>query len=157
MAKEPKRTVKSAATQYRNLAEITPQEAAHLDKVWMQIGVATMDVGLDWVNAKQTLKTVKSQLKQKESEIGLDVRDRPEEYGLTKVTEASVQQTVQAHPEIIEMNEEINELEGIVDILMIARGAIADRKDGAANLQQIQLSGLYASATQRATLPTKKK
>lgn len=78
------------------------------------------------------------------SNINLDVRSRPEEYGLTKTTESTIEAVVNSHEEVNTAETAVSDAQYAVNIFSAAKEALDQRRAMLERLVSLYISGYYA-------------
>lgn len=86
------------------------------------------DVGMIHVQARTIMKKARSFLKAKYAEIALEARRDPGKFGLTKVTDASLDSAVITQKEYKELEEEMFQAEEDAEFLGVLLESAAQRK-----------------------------
>jgi hypothetical protein len=77
------------------------------------------------------------------------IRDRPERYKLTKVTEAAIQNTIRTQKEYLEARDSKVQLQHEVDVLQAAVTALSHKREMLTNLVSLTRMGWYAEPIER--------
>lgn len=78
------------------------------------------------------------------SNINLDVRSRPEEYGLTKPTEGSISAVVDSSEEVNKAEVVVSDAQYAVNIYSAAKEALDQRRSMLEKLVALYISGYYS-------------
>lgn len=115
-----------------------------LDREWMQQGKRYFRATQGYADARRTLDEAKAELEVVRAELSKDIRLRPNIYGVQKITEDAVAQTVplqteykQAQKSVIEAQHDTNIYHGFVT-------AMEQRKTALENLVKLHLAGYFA-------------
>lgn len=122
-------------------------DAHSLDKEWLQQPALYMKYGIEWVKAISVRDSLKDSIKVIESQVDMEVRDNPEAYSLSKVTEAAVRSCVEQDERVTEVRQQFLQAKEAADILGIMRDSILQRRDALNNLTQLHITGYYSSTS----------
>lgn len=103
------------------------EECVSQPRLYMKYATELADAKFDYDEAKARFDVAKA-------EIQLDVRDNPEEFGLKKVTEATIEAAVIASEAYQTAQKKVNQCKHAVALLEAAVGAIDHKKRMLENL-----------------------
>ena len=113
----------------RNETELDLQiDLFRLDDEWAEQAQLRNRYGVELADAQKEHNEAKAYLDLVKAEVQLDIRKRPEVYGLAKVTEETVKATVIVDPTSRQALQQMYEAKHRVDILDAAVPGIAHRK-----------------------------
>jgi hypothetical protein len=106
----------------------------------------------------QSREIIKKEIQQKEKElkalegnISLNVRENPSTFGISKVTEATVDAIIMTHPErkvvlsdIHDMHLSVIQFQKQIDELEVIKACLDDRKDSISILSKLYINAYYA-------------
>ena len=108
-----------------------------LDIEWKEQPVLMMRYTRHASNARRKLDLAKEALELLRAEIDKEIRQNPTDYGIDKVTENAVQNTIITTEQYKEANKKVIEAKFDVDIAQGAVIAISQRKDALENLARL--------------------
>lgn len=78
------------------------------------------------------------------SNLSLDIRSRPDAYGIAKATEAAVNDTLEGIDDIKEAEKEVSNAQYVVNIFSAAKEAFDQRKSMLEKIVALYLAGYYS-------------
>lgn len=140
-----------------NYEEDLAIDPAILDEEWLRHPQLFMQYSEELANAIEERDYAKDRLDVKKAELDADIRKDPDEYGISKVTEAVVAGTVAI--EIAEATEtdEFRAANKRVALLQGAVRAFEHRKKALENLVQLNIAGFFAGPKEPRDLPPGKR
>ncbi len=122
-------------------------DKSRLDEEWVTHASTFFLFEMDLVEAKANVDRAKATLDLQDANLEKAIRLDPDNYQLTKVTEASVQAAVLSHRKHQIAYEELTEAKRIAGILQGAVNALDHKKKSLENLVSLHLAGYYAQPT----------
>ena len=111
-----------------------------LDIEWKEQPVLMMKYTRHAARMRQELDLAKENLELEKAEIDKEIRQHPSDFGIEKITENAVQNTIITTEQFKEANKRMSEAKFELDIAQAAVIAISQRKDALENL--VKLLGL---------------
>lgn len=99
-----------------------------LDREWLRQPKLVMQYALKLADARKAAAEAKAAVDIAEAELELDIRNRPEEYDLKKVTEAAIKATVLVSSVYQSAQRRYNRAKHLVDVLQGIMEALEHRK-----------------------------
>ena len=115
-----------------------------LDEEWVRQPALYHEHAMILADARQSHEQKKAELEVLAAEIDRDVRTRPSAFGLEKITEAVVANTVLIQPPYRLLQKEVIEAKHNVAIAESAVAALDHRKKALENLVQLRLSDYFS-------------
>lgn len=112
-----------------------------LESEWEKQASLYMYYSEQWADAVFERDKLKEQLDVTRAEADKEIRDSPEEFGLSKVTESAISAAIVLHDKVREAILNLNEANRNMNILSAAREAMAHKKKALEMLVNIRLSG----------------
>ncbi len=116
-----------------------------LDEEWLNQPAQRQIWGEQLADAQFEQDQAKSMLEVVRAETDRDVRDNPEDYGVTKVTETSVANAVIVHPSVRQATKKLNEARHKVNVLQAAVDGLEHRKRALTVLVELQGQDYFAT------------
>lgn len=126
----------------KNFVEIDPLA---LDREWVNQPRLYLQFASELADANRELDEAKSNLDIVKADLDQNIRSDPEQFGLDKVTEASITSTLLTQPEYKEAMTLLIESRHKREILAAAVAALDHRKKALEKLVDLHMSGYYAS------------
>jgi hypothetical protein len=105
-----------------------PIDKYHLDEECRNQAVLYDEVGDLYVQLKTDARIAKEHLEFVRAKLSMDIRKNPNVYGMSKITEDSVEATIRLQKEFELSNNESIELSGISDSFSILLSSVEQRK-----------------------------
>lgn len=115
-----------------------------LDVEWLEQPRLMMRYARAAADAKKEMDHKKEQLEVKKAELDKDIRSDPQKYGLEKITETVVQNTITLQDEYQEASQAFVEAKHEYDIARYAVQSIQDRKEALENLVKLHGQQYFA-------------
>lgn len=96
-------------------------------------------------DAKHALAVAEQEREETTAKVKLDIRKKPDEYGIDKVTEGSVQETLTVNEEYKEACTKVIEAKYLVDKLGGKLASVGHRKTGLENAVQLWLASYFST------------
>lgn len=93
---------------------------------------------------KKEMDEAKERLEIGQARIGMDIRANPEDYGLSKATEASIQSAILLQKEYQELSKEFQEARYEYDVATAVVRAVDQRKTALENLVKLLTASYFA-------------
>ncbi len=129
---------------YKEAAADLQIDEDKLDQEWLRQPELFFAYSIRLANAKRQMEEERRELDVTKAEIENDVRNNPEDYGLTKATEASVLATVTTQKGLKDANKKLIEAKHHVDILQATVNALDHRRRALENLVDLHGQGYFA-------------
>jgi len=78
------------------------------------------------------------------SNINMDIRSRPQEYGIEKATEGSINAALESNEEVNKAEKEVSDAQYAVNIFSAAKEALDQRRSMLERLVALYISGYYS-------------
>jgi len=124
-----------------------------LDEEWINQPKRFFNMSLQLEDARDELRTAETELKLIEAEVGLDIREKPEKYDLTKLTENLINSKITNSAQYQDAQTDIANLRYKVGVLQAAVTSLDQRKRALEKL--VDLHGQKYFATPRASEQSK--
>ena len=98
----------------------------------------------DYAKALQLRDEAKRRLVIIKSNVNLDIRTRPQDYGIDKATEGSINAAIESNEEVNKAEQEVSDAQYAVNIYSAAKEALDQRRAMLERLVSLYLSGYYA-------------
>jgi hypothetical protein len=115
-----------------------------LDREWVRQPGLYHKYALQLADAKRDFEQAKTAVDLAEASADSDIRERPQKYGIEKVTEAAVKATVAGHKAVKEAIAALHEARHKVDVLQAAVTTLDHRKKALENLVDLRLADYFA-------------
>lgn len=123
-------------------------DSANLDEEWMMQPKVFLKYSLKSAEARETFERAKAKLDVARAELDLMIRKDPETFGLEKITESAITNTILLQPEYKEALEEVHTSQHAYNILQATVQALDHRKRALENL--VDLHGMQYFAEPQA-------
>jgi len=107
------------------------------------------EAGTQLADQRKNSKIAKNKLKLKAAELGNAMRERPDDFGLSKTTDKAVEDAVLAHKDYQELLKDLIEIEYGEDVCESFKDAVVDRKKELENLVQLHGQMYWSKADTR--------
>ena len=115
-----------------------------LDVEWLQQATLTYQYSKIAAEAKRTLDKHKEKLDIKKAEIDRKIRETPEKFGLVKLTETVISNTIIQQEEYSEMNMLMIDAKYELEMAMASTRALQDKKSALENLVKLHGQNYFA-------------
>ena len=116
-----------------------------LDEGWLDLPMISFKWGQKSVEVEMDARNIKIQLEQLRATIDGRMRENPAEYGIQKVTEATITAAITIHPEVMKLTKECNDRDKESKELKIMNLAIEAKRKALEGLTQLYSTGYFAS------------
>jgi hypothetical protein len=116
-----------------------------LDDAWLNQPGLYFEYAEELASAKRELESLKTELDLVKAETDLAIRANPEEYELSKTTEAMVASTVLQQKGVREAQRHVIDARHRVDVLQAAVTAVEHRKALLQNMVQLHLANYFST------------
>ena len=120
-----------------------------LDEEWIRQTRLVYRYGQNLAEAKRDLDVLKAEMDLVDSEMDAEVRRRPSDFGIDKVTERSIQSAIVMSDGYKKIQKEVIDAKHEVDVLQAAVNALEHKKRALESL--VQLHGMQYFAEPRAS------
>ncbi len=96
-----------------------------------------------WVDAVLERENIKQRLEVLRARLDLDIRQNPESYGISKITESVVDSVIKRHPKYQQLLAEYNRSCSEVNFLSSVREALNHKRKALESLTQLWVTGYY--------------
>ena len=124
----------------KNFVQIDPLA---LDEEWIRQPGLRNAYGVDLAGCRKAWEEAKNYYKVVEAETAMLVRKSPGTYGLEKVTEKAVEQTVPIQPAVKDAAQEIVDARHDMDVMEAAVAALDHKKKALEKLVELHLADYY--------------
>lgn len=111
-----------------------------LDREWKQQSDRYFNIGKMLAGAKSDHDELECALKLAKAEIDFDIRNNPNSYGISKITEAAVESSVLRSDRVQGLLKQIREARHECDILTAALEAMQHRKRALENMVRLHMT-----------------
>ena len=116
-----------------------------LDREWEEQPTRFHAAAVELADAREELEYAKAKLDIVHAEVYASLLRAPEEYGLTKTTEASLKQAIVCQPEYKAAHDDMVQAKHAADVLDAAVKALEQRKRALEKLVDLHLSDYYSA------------
>lgn len=120
-----------------------------LDKEWLDQPLQFYRWSKITADAQFKLDSAKSEFALTEAEVSREIRDKPEAYGLSKVTDKAIDATVQTQPEYVAASKAVDRAKHELAIASAAVAALEQRKRALTMLVELWVREYYVDAVPR--------
>ena len=121
--------------------EIDPEK---LDEQWFRFARDYFDHACNLANAREEFERAKARRDVIEAELDREIRLKPENFGVAKITETQVERTIRLQKRYDKANEEVIIAKHTLDLHQATVDAMDVKKKGLEMIVQLRLSTYYA-------------
>jgi hypothetical protein len=129
----------------QDIESILRPDRNRLDEEWTEQPAMRHRYGVELADAKRELSRAKAELEITAAELDNEIRESPDDFGLSKVTEAAIKAAIPSNPRYKKFREKLINAEYLVDVLVATVAAIEHRRKALEDLVRLWL-GDYFSA-----------
>lgn len=126
-------------------SEIFDLDPNLLDEEWVRQPVLYHHYAIELANARAELERLRAARDVTTAELDKNIRAVPEEFGLLKITEGGVQQTVILQPRYQEADQAVRDAKHAVDISQVAVDTLDHRKKALEKLVDLRLADYFST------------
>ena len=115
-----------------------------LDDEWVVQPKRFLKAATELSDAKEEADRLKAERDLLEAELDNDIRSRPEDYGLAKLTEPAIKKTIMKEERMARMEDKIIKARHKVGVLDALVSALEHRKKALENLVQLRLAEYFS-------------
>ena len=129
----------------RDIESILRPDKDRLDEEWVEQPGLRRQYGVELADAKREVSRMKAELELTAAELDNEIRESPESFGLSKITEAAIKAAIPGNPRYKKVREKFIAAEHLVDVLMATVSAIEHRKRALEDLVKLWLGDYYST------------
>ena len=117
----------------------------HLDEGWLDLPQQILKWNTTSVEVEMEARVMKIELEQLKATLDSRMRENPAEYGIQKITEATITSAIMIHPSVIEKTQEFNLTDKKSKILKTYCMAMESKRKALEGLTQLYSTGYFAN------------
>lgn len=117
----------------------------HLDEGWLDLPALILKWNTNSVEVEMNARVMKIELEQLRATLDARMRENPAEYGIQKITEATITSAIMIHPTVMEKTKDFNDTDKRSKILKTYCLAIEAKRKALEGLTQLYATGYFAS------------